>query len=291
MGIDPASFVDPNSASVPGVSSGNPNIREETADTTTYGVVLRPGFAESLTLAIDYYDIELADAIQLISPEAIAGRCVDAPTLANEFCPLVDRDPITGAISSYRLIPVNLAALETSGIDFTLNYTLDASRSNRDLGSFNFRLIGNKLQKLDFLPSPGGVIDDDVGEGPSSSFAEQPVPEWQATFDLTWERGPLTVNYGFQWFDETQRISNRNLHGDSDLVGGDPDFIPAAYYFFDSKLTHDIHARYEMSSGISIYGGVNNLTDEGPAFDQIFHPVSPVGRAYYVGVRASFAEL
>jgi outer membrane receptor protein involved in Fe transport len=289
LGIDPVSFVDPNSASVAGVSSGNPNITEETADATTFGIVFRPGFAESLTLAIDYYDIELKDAVLTISPEELAERCVDAPSLANNFCPLIDRDPATGGINSFNLVPVNIAALETSGYDFTLNYTLEPSGPNRDLGLFNFRLIGNKLEKLDFLPSPGGVVDDDVGEGPGSSFAAQPVPEMQATFDLTWERGPLTVNYGFQWFDETQRISNRNLNGDTDLVGGDRDFIPSAYHFFDSKLTHDIHVGYQMDRGISIYGGVNNLTDEGPAFDQIFHPVSPVGRAYYVGIRADLS--
>jgi outer membrane receptor protein involved in Fe transport len=117
------------------------------------------------------------------------------------------------------------------------------------------------------------------------------VPEWQATFDLTWERGPLSVNYGFQWFDETQRISNRNLNGDSDLPGGDRDFIPAEFYYFDSKLTHDVHVRYQINDGVSIFGGVNNLTDERTAIDEIFHPVSPVGRALYLGFRADFSML
>jgi outer membrane receptor protein involved in Fe transport len=287
FGIDPDTFVDPNSATVAGVSGGNPNIREETADTQTIGLVFRPAFAEGLTFAIDYYDIELKDAVLTVSPEEIAERCVDAPTLANDFCPLIIRDPATGGIDSFRLVPVNLAALETSGYDFTLSYMLEASNA----GTFGFRFIGNKLEKLDFLPSPGGVVDDDVGEGPNASFAEQAVPELQATFDVTWERGPLSVNYGFQWFDETQRISNRNLNGDSDLVNGDRDFMSSEYYFFDSKLTHDIQLRYTTDRGISIYGGVNNLTDEGPAFDEVFHPVSPVGRAYYVGIRADFTEL
>lgn len=290
LGVDPTSFVDPNSASIGGVSSGNPNLTEETADTSTYGIVFRPGFAENFTLAVDYYDIELKDAVSLIDPEEIAQRCVDAPTLANAFCPLIERDPVTGGINFFSLVPVNLAALETSGYDFTLNYTLDATGGDRDLGLFTFRLIGNKLDKLNFLPSPGGVVDDDVGEGPSSSFAEQPVPEKQATFDLTWERGPLSVNYGFQWFDKTQRISNRNLNGDSDLVGGDPDFIPSAYYYFDEKWSHDINVRFEMDNGVSIYGGVINLTNEKTAIDELFHPVSPVGRTYYVGLRADLGN-
>jgi outer membrane receptor protein involved in Fe transport len=293
LGLNPASFVDPNSSSVGGVSSGNPNLNEEIAETTTFGFVFSPRFAETLTIAIDYYDIELTDAVALIPPEEIAERCVDAPSLANDFCPLIQRDPATGGIDFFSLVPVNLAALETSGIDFTMNYTLDpgGSSAGRDLGLFNFRLIGNKLTKLDFLPSPGGVVDDDVGEGPEASFAGQPVPEWQATFDVTWERGPLAVNYGFQWFDETQRISNRNLNGDTDFPGGDRDFIPSEFHFFGSKLTHDIQVRYQMDNGMSIFAGVNNLTDKKPAFDQVLHPVSPVGRSFYLGLRADFSAL
>jgi outer membrane receptor protein involved in Fe transport len=292
FGIDPNSFVDPNSASIDGVSSGNANLSEETADTTTLGVVFRPRFAENLTLAIDYYDIELEDAVLTIDPQEIAERCVDAPTTTNDFCPLIERDPVTGAINFFSLVPVNIAALETAGYDLTLNYTLTpGSGSGRDLGLFNFRLIGNKLAKLDFLPSPGGVVDDDLGEGPSTSFAVQPVPEWQATFDLTWSRGPFSINYGLQWFDKTQRISNRNLNGDSDLVGGDPDFIPSEWYYIDAKLAHDIHARFDMDNGVSVYGGITNFTDEKPAIDQTFHPVSPVGRTLYLGLTAQFADL
>ena len=291
FGIDPAAFVDPNSASVAGVQSGNPGLTEETADTKTFGVVVRPRFAENLTFAIDYYDIELEDAVLTITPQELAERCVDAPTTTNEFCPLIERDPATGGIDAFRRVPVNIAALETSGFDFTLNYTFTPdSGGERDLGVFNFRAIGNKLHELNFLPSPGGVVDDDVGEGPAVSFAEQPVPERQMTFDVTWERGPLSVNYGLQWFDETTRISNRDLKGDADLVAGDPDFLAPDWYYFDSKLTHDIHARFGLQSGVSIYGGIANFTDEKPAIDEVFHPVSPVGRTYYLGVTGELGD-
>ena len=293
LGVDPNSFVDPNSASVGGVSSGNADLSEETAETLTYGVVLRPRFVPGLTLSVDYYDIELTDAVQLISPQEIAERCVDAPSIDNDFCPLIGRDPDTGGIDFFSLVPVNLAELTTAGYDFSVNYVLDPADlgAQGDWGLFNFRLVGNKLDELTFLPSPGGVPDDDVGEGPGASFTEQPVPEWQATFDLTWERGPLTLNYGFTWFDETQRISNRNLFGDSDLPDGDRDRVAPEYYYFDAKQTHDIQARVALTDGFSVYGGVNNFTGEEPAFDQSFYPVSAVGRFFYIGATAEFSSL
>lgn len=284
LGIDPGSFVDPNSASIGGVSGGNPNVREETADTTTYGVIFTPSFIDNFTLAIDYYAIDLKDAIQSISAQELANRCVDAPTLNNEFCPLIGRDPLTGAIDFFRQAPVNIARLETEGYDISLNYLFDPNGSGgRDPGIFNFRLIANKLEKLDFLPSPGGVVDDDVGEGPAVSFAGQRVPEWQASFDLTWDRGPWTINYGFQWFDKTQRISNRDLFGDADQPGGNRDRISSQWYYYDRKLSHDVHLRFRTPNDFSIYGGINNFTDEKTAIDSVSHPVSPVGRTYYLG--------
>jgi outer membrane receptor protein involved in Fe transport len=46
--------------------------------------------------------------------------------------------------------------------------------------------------------------------------------------------------------------------------------------------------RYTLPADVSVYGGVNNLTDEGPGIDSLSHPVSPIGRTYYLGVRADF---
>lgn len=281
LGQDPDSFSDPITASKSGVIAGNPELGEETADTRTYGIIFQPRFVEDLTVSIDYYDIELTDAVAFPPAAEIAERCVDAPTLDNQFCELIERDPATGGISSFRQAGVNLASYRTSGYDFALDYTLDPARfgAERDLGLFSFRLVGNKLSKLEFVPSPGADVDNDLGEGPGISFNGQPVPEWQATFDLTWDRGPLTINYGLQWFDETQRISNQNLEQN-------PDRIAAQYYYYDAKLKHDVHARYDVDGRFAVLGGINNVTDERTAFDSLSHPVSPIGRTYYVGLRA-----
>src|SRR5690606_18583826 len=85
LGVDPTSFTDPNSATIPGESRGNPNLAEEVADTTTFGIVLRPRFLPSFSLAVDWYDIELKDAISVASAEESAQICVDSPTIDNDF--------------------------------------------------------------------------------------------------------------------------------------------------------------------------------------------------------------
>ena len=51
-------------------------------------------------------------------------------------------------------------------------------------------------------------------------------------------------------------------------------------------MTHDIQARYGFANGVSVYGGIDNFTDQEPDIGMTFYPVSAVGRFWYVG--ASF---
>jgi iron complex outermembrane receptor protein len=71
---------DPNTAFVGGTLRGNRDLKEEVAKTKTFGIVLRPSFAPTLSFAIDWYDIELTDAINTALPEEAAAICVDSPT-------------------------------------------------------------------------------------------------------------------------------------------------------------------------------------------------------------------
>ena len=64
-GLSPAQILafspstDPKqSTSQPGLTGGNPNLREETARTWTAGVVLRPRFLRGFSLTADWYDIQ-----------------------------------------------------------------------------------------------------------------------------------------------------------------------------------------------------------------------------------------
>ena len=57
--------------------------------------------------------------------------------------------------------------------------------------------------------------------------------------------------------------------------------------FFDSVLITDINARYQWSDEISVFGAVNNITDEEPFSTQTAWPVGPRGRTFILGVSYS----
>jgi hypothetical protein len=62
-------------------------------------------------------------------------------------------------------------------------------------------------------------------------------------------------------------------------------FGPTA--FTDSQtFIHSIRGSF-TTDGFSVYGGINNLTDESPFITERAYPVSPVGRYFYIGTTFS----
>lgn len=269
LGVDPTTFIDPNSSRVSGESFGTPTLKEEVAETTTVGFVLRPRFVPNLSLSIDWYEIDLTDAINTATAQESAQICVDSPSLDNDFCGLITREAGTGRIIDFIERPLNVANFTTEGYDFTANYQWEPTNAN--WGAFNFRVIGNKLSELTYVRLPGSEPDPEVGE--------EDRPEWQGSFDLTWERENLIVNYGLSYFDETYRYTYQERRANPDIVADE-------YRKYDARMTHDLQARYGFANGLSVYGGVDNFTDQEPDIGMTFYPVSAVGRFWYVG--ASF---
>ncbi|HEY0685096.1 MAG TPA: TonB-dependent receptor [Steroidobacter sp.] len=280
LGVDPVGFTDPNSATVAGVSTGNSELSEETARSYTFGAVFRPRFAEGLALSIDYYDINIKQAISTADAQDVADNCVDQPTIENVFCDSLAREAGTGAISTFVVQPENVASFRTRGIDFNVNYLLDPARlgMNADIGTFRLSLIGSRLDRLTTIPTLGAEQIDSrkTADLQSGTYA----PKWTTAFDTTWEYRGLTVNYGYNYFSKTSRYTLLTL-------AGNPDQASPANIYYDAQELHDLSASYDFLEDYRVYAGVNNLTDERPDLTTIF-PVSPVGRFYYAGLTVSF---
>jgi outer membrane receptor protein involved in Fe transport len=276
LGIDPSAF-DPGSSpfspqlsSLLGFQGGNPELDEEEATTWTVSTVLRPRFVPGLTVRADWYDVELANAIQYSTAQDVVDLCYDQPTLDNIYCDVIDRSGTTGFISDYTIIPQNVASFETAGLDVTVNYTFTPG----DLGRFNVRLVGGYLDQLEFVPSVGA---DPENELYSSLY---PAPRYSAVFDLTWEKGPLTVNYGINWHGKTRRVTREQ-------EAANPDYLPSEYIWYREKWEHEVFVGYDVDERFEIYGGVNNLFDRKPDVGATGYPISAVGRSFYVGIKTS----
>jgi len=124
-------------ASVPGLAGGNPDLRNEQADSYTLGVLIRPRMVPGFSLSADYLDITITDPIANLSVAEIAQGCFDNPHFdaadpanGNPFCSLIQRDA-SGQVVSDPQNPavitgfVNGQRIAFSGLQAALNYQTD----------------------------------------------------------------------------------------------------------------------------------------------------------------------
>ena len=135
---------------------GNPGLKEETADTITFGVVYQPGWLDGFSASVDVFRIEIADAIGRLSNQQTIDQCAEGNA---GLCSLITRTN-TGAISILRTPNLNLASMEEEGLDVELNYgtNLDAW-SDALSGQLTLRALATYVSKLESTTRGSPTID------------------------------------------------------------------------------------------------------------------------------------
>lgn len=277
---NPSNYDDTRSSNISGFQGGNPNLREETAKTWTAGIVLQPSFVPRLTITADWYDIRIKNAIRTVDPQTVAELCVDQATLDNQYCDAITRQNGTngiadpGNIISFLVGPLNVANIRTAGLDFQVNYTIPTDQ----LGTFGTRVVGNYLHRLTSVPIPGA---DKVND---AYVAANIAPKFQITTDLTWAKGPFSLDWQINYMSKMYRY-------DRQTVASNPDIVAPEYLKLKERFSHDVSFSYDVGKQFTIYGGVNNLFNQKPAIGSLNTPISAVGRYFFMGAKVQLADL
>ncbi|HRE45142.1 MAG TPA: TonB-dependent receptor [Terricaulis sp.] len=269
-----------NSARVPGQNGGNPNLDPEEAETFTVGGVWRPvgdfgGIFDGLIVTVDYYKINIDGMIGSLAPFTIAQNCVDAATIANQFCAAIDRDPVNGNITGFRSGYINLAAVETDGIDWRVDYAFDLPAMFGMESSLRLTSLGTRFLSHDEtrdVSAPDQVTD---------VLTSLTYPEWIINFGADWSVGKLTLGWSGRY--ESDQLAPGIEPQD---LQNDPDY--ADITSTGSSWVHNLSASFEYSERIQLFGGVNNVTEEEPYIGTLGRPAGPRGRFFFAGVNAKF---
>ena len=156
----PASIIDTfeeADSQVEATNGGNPNLDVEESDTYTAGIVWQPSFVEGLSLTVDWYKIEIDDAID----EAGGGTnnqialCYAGLNSASSECQAITRN-VDGDIINVLTLNDNIAEFTTEGIDFQINYGWEMDFGLGGSGSnFDLSFMGTHLTESSFIPAPG----------------------------------------------------------------------------------------------------------------------------------------
>ncbi|UNK56167.1 TonB-dependent receptor [Pseudoxanthomonas daejeonensis] len=250
------------------VMTGNLNLKPEEADTTSLGIVFSPW--DNFQGAVDYYQIEIKDAITSLSNQQVIQRCYDGDT---EVCRLVQRDA-TGAVSGLTMSPVNVAKRVIRGIDTDLIYSQPLEGMG-DNTSLEMRLIATRL--LESTSENPFASYDYAGENTGSS------PKWRALANATLRSGPARIGASAR-FVGSGVLDNTWVEG----VDIDDNHVPSTWYLGLSGAYTFGGERFEA------YFNVDNVLDKAPVrignnnngINGVLYDL--VGRYYSVGLRFSF---
>jgi iron complex outermembrane receptor protein len=263
-------FVNPLTSNFPGVTGGNPNLIEEESDTVTAGIVFQPRFLDGLTVTVDYWDIEIDDAIATVEDIDVLRGCYDGPALDPTFCNQFTRidDPTSGffgGLNFLRTGQVNFAKLQTSGVDSEVSYALDAFG-----GELRFRANVTFLNDLTEFRS---TLDPTLGD---VETGEMYLPEWAGNLSVRFGIDNLTFDYHARYVgDQTHReVEESQVASFQNALT-------------DDLWMHDISAVWEISDTYTVYGGIQNVSDEKPFATQPSFPTGPRGRYLFLGVTAT----
>ena len=276
IGLDPFDpitgaydFQDPLSASFGGLTGGNPNLQEETAETFTVGFVFQPDFLEGFSFTADYWDIKITDAIEAVSSQNIVDGCYQGPSLNQQFCDLTLRnpDPLSAQFGGFIFLQqttLNFAKVETSGFDLSARYAFEIGASGIDL-----TVQATNVEKIDDFENPL----DPTFKNPE--LGEIYRPEWAGNIMANWSLGDFRLGWHTNYMGEM-------LFGGIEVETANTLYGPSVVQ--DAVWQHNISANFLINDSVLVYGGVKNITDETPFITENAFPASPRGRFFFVGL-------
>jgi len=236
--LDPAGV---NITSAGGLAAGNPDLNQEKAKTWTVGAVYTPNFIPGLNITVDFFDIEITDAISTFSAQTTADQCVRQPDFPNNpFCDLIERGGANGLILRIDALAINAAILSTQGIDFAIDYTTELGE-----GVLSANINGTRTTEYEFTPFEGGDVIDDLNE--------IGVPKLKVNGTLTYDIGQFRFGWSARYIDSVN-VDNDNPSAGPGTIG--------------SYLYNDIQIRYTLDEDgqYEVFAGIDNLFDKEPPF-------------------------
>lgn len=243
---------------------GNPDLKPESSVNRSSGFIYTPAFAKGLSWSVDWYDVDLKEAISSFGSQNLLNLCANT----GQRCNLVRRDA-SGEIINLTDGPINLNRLRAKGVDTTLRFQLP----KMDIGNLDLMFNAAYLtafDRYDTLPNGEVRVAKRAGK---SDIARESFPRWKANTSLDWSRGVWAANWSVHYIGNTDE-------------GAAPGYgrIPA-------QLTHDVWGAYRLTAmPVTFTLGVQNLFDKDPPLSYVnggdlnfdMSTYNPRGRFIYV---------
>lgn len=283
----PVGWIDTYSATRPGVSGGNPDLKPERARSFTYGFVWQPDFLPGFGMSVDYWNINLEDAIGAVTAQTNASRCVDSPGgVGNSFCGQVVRAPVGGftdaqgrffpeySIVRWSALNENLARSRRIGVDVEMDYRWNMAGGDAVVRFVGSRLIQSREWAFQEFPDEYNEYVTYVTD-----------PRWRATLQSKYSLGQWRASWDLNYVDGNLRVTPSSYASNP----GSASPIRNGSYTY-----HNFQLGYQFPGDkIDVYLGIDNAFDKDPPRNYFGADVGHsmydnVGRYFYMGASYKF---
>ncbi len=250
-GIDTSTFVsNVVNATAQGKTSGNTNLESETADSKTFGVVLRPRWIPRLAVSVDYVDIRMSNAIEQLNLQAIMDACYDSPDYPNnESCSQFTRNA-QHQVTTYHDGFVNAGLLHFQGITVGGDWTTDLPWN---IGKLESRISYLDTRQLVLQVGSAAPVNQAGELGTSTVGNNVAAPKSKGTISFTYMKGP------FSWYWQGQYISSMKF--DNNDTATTKDILKVnPWWLINSTIS------YDLSKNFGVRFIVNNVFNKEPPF-------------------------
>jgi iron complex outermembrane receptor protein len=286
IGPTPAGYIQ-NNSQIRITVGGNPDLGPELARSKTLGLVYSPSWVEGLDLYLDWYNIEVTDAVGTRSGQFIINDCYRNGNL--DACAFITRQADGNVLDLFAGAQNLPGGTETEGYDFTVDYRFDT-----EFGKFRINWDTAYVSYYGDVGQPeqsnvSGVLFDRgsvFNRIKSNIGTNWQYGDWGAT---------LTARY-LSAVDEDCTVpvifGNPGLCSDPDIE--DPQFGGAPVNQLDDTWYFDLQGTWDAPWNGRVTAGVRNLFDEDPPlsfsnFANSFDPNYEIpGRFWYVQYSQKF---
>lgn len=270
----------------PGFSSlggGNPDLSEEEADTYTIGVVLSP--LPELSVAIDYFDIDITNAISPVTGQVVLDTCLASLDINSAECQAIHRLS-NGQIDFIEALLLNVATRTARGVDVQVDYGFDlpsflalpengAALKLTLAATKQFEETTQVVETQPPLDCAGLYGDRCSGDG------IRITPDYTWLMRASWNSGPADLNAQLNYIGELE------LHPDALL---EMSRLSGRSYL-------DLNGSYRIGDNVRIFGGIKNALDKDPPLIGLeaggdsgtnVETFDPLGRRYFLGASIGF---